>query len=453
MIGAGLLARNAVQKGLRTKPWVKTSLAPGSKVVSDYLELAGLMPYMEALGFHVVGYGCTTCIGNSGPLPPHIAGTIEDNGLVTAAVLSGNRNYEARINPYVRANYLASPMLVVAYALAGTVEIDLSSEAIGTDANGREVRLADIWPDREEIDQFISETVHAELFEDEYSGVFTGEVEWDRLEVPGGDLYMWDPESTYIREPPYFLDLPTEPLPPEGIKGARVLAIFGDTLTTDHISPAGNIPSDGPAGQYLVGRDVRNDDFNSFGSRRGNHEVMVRGTFANIRIRNSMAHREGGWTVHQPSGDRLTIYDAARRYQDEKVPLVILAGKEYGAGSSRDWAAKGTRLLGVKAVIARSYERIHRGNLVGMGVLPLQFMEGLSAESLGLTGREVLEIQGIEEGLRPGMILKVTAAAKDGPAVMFEVAVRLESDVDVDYYRSGGILPAVLREMIKGRDS
>lgn len=449
MIGAGLLARNAVQKGLRRKPWVKTSLAPGSKVVTDYLELAGLMPYLEALGFHVVGYGCTTCIGNSGPLPSHIAKTIEDNQLVTAAVLSGNRNYEARINPFVRANYLASPILVVAYAIAGTVELDLTSEPIGIDSNGSEVYLADIWPDREEIDAFVSETVHADLFEKEYANVFTGEVQWDQLEVPEGDLYQWDQESTYIREPPFFIDLPPEPAPLMDITGARVLAVFGDTLTTDHISPAGNIPEDGPAGQYLLGQGIQPEGFNSFGSRRGNHEVMVRGTFANIRIRNGMVEEEGGWTRHQPGGDRLTIYDAAARYREEGVPLVILGGEEYGAGSSRDWAAKGAHLLGVRAVIASSYERIHRSNLVGMGVLPLQFLETESARSLGLTGREVINIEGIQDGLKPKGTLMVTAAVEGAEPVRFEVMVRLDSAVDVEYYRNGGILQAVLREMMK----
>jgi aconitate hydratase len=448
MMGAGLLARNAVQKGLRTRPWVKTSLAPGSRVVSDYLELAGLMPYLEGLGFHVVGYGCTTCIGNSGPLPFSIARVIEENKLVAAAVLSGNRNYEARINPYVRANYLASPILVVAYALAGTVEIDLSSEPIGKDGNGRDVYLADIWPDREEIDQLVSETVHADLFKDEYDQVFTGEAEWDRLEVPGNDLYRWDPDSGYIKEPPFFLNLPEEPPPVSDIREARILAVFGDTLTTDHISPAGNIPSDGPAGKYLVSRKVREDDFNSFGSRRGNHEVMVRGTFANIRIRNRMVQEEGGWTIHQPSGERLSIYEAAVRYMSESVPLVVLAGKEYGAGSSRDWAAKGTSLLGVKAVIAGSYERIHRSNLLGMGVLPLQFSKGQSAESLGLAGEELINIEGIEENLVPGGTLKVTSTG--GPeSGTFDVIIRLDNEVEVNYYRNGGILQTVLRGMIK----
>ena len=449
MIGAGLLARNAVQKGLRRKPWVKTSLAPGSKVVSDYLELAGLMPYLEALGFHVVGYGCTTCIGNSGPLPSHITSTIEENQLVTAAVLSGNRNYEARINPHVRANYLASPILVVAFALAGTVEVDLSSEPIGIDSNGIEVYLADIWPDHEEIEQFVSEMVHADLFEEEYANVFTGEAQWDKLDVPEGDLYEWDPESTYIREPPFFIDLPAEPPPLTDITGARVLAVFGDTLTTDHISPAGNIPESGPAGKYLIGQGVDAGDFNSFGSRRGNHEVMVRGTFANIRIRNSLVGEEGGWTLYYPGGNRLTIYEAAEKYQEEGVPLVILGGEEYGAGSSRDWAAKGAHLLGVKAVIASSYERIHRSNLVGMGVLPLEFLETQSAQSLGLTGQEVVDIEGIEDGLSPGGMLRVTAVAEGAEPVSFDVLVRLDTEVDVEYYRNGGILQTVLREMGK----
>jgi aconitate hydratase len=448
MMGAGLLARNAVQKGLRRKPWVKTSLAPGSKVVSDYLEQAGLMPYLEALGFHVVGYGCTTCIGNSGPLPSYITRTIEDNQLVTAAVLSGNRNYEARINPYVRANYLASPILVVAYALAGTVEVDLSSEPVGVDPNGNKVYLEDIWPDREEIDHLVSETVHADLFEKEYGDVFAGQEQWDHLKVPEGDLYEWDPESTYIREPPFFVDLPAEPPPLTDITGARVLAIFGDTLTTDHISPAGNIPEDGPAGKHLIARGVKTEDFNSFGSRRGNHEVMVRGTFANIRIRNTMVDEEGGLALHQPGGDRLSIYDAAARYQEEGVPLVILGGEEYGAGSSRDWAAKGAHLLGVRVVIASSYERIHRSNLVGMGVLPLQFLEGQNVRSLGLSGREVISIKGVEEGLRPGGILKVTAAAEGAKPVFFDVMARLDTEVDVEYYRNGGILQTVLRQMV-----
>jgi aconitate hydratase len=450
MIGAGLLARNAVQKGLRRKPWVKTSLAPGSKVVSDYLELAGLMPYLEALGFHVVGYGCTTCIGNSGPLPSNIASTIEDNQLVTAAVLSGNRNYEARINPYVRANYLASPMLVVAYALAGTVEVDLSSEPIGSDPNDTEVYLADIWPAREEIDQLIAETVHADLFEEECANVFTGGEEWNKLKAPGGNLYEWDPESSYIREPPFFMDLSPVPPPWTDISGARILAIFGDTLTTDHISPAGNIPEDGPAGKYLVGQGINVEDFNSFGSRRGNHEVMLRGTFANIRIRNRMVDEEGGWTLHQPTGDRLSVYEAASRYREDGVPLVILGGEEYGAGSSRDWAAKGAHLLGVKAVIARSYERIHRSNLVGMGVLPLQFVEGQSADSLGLTGAEVINITGIGNGLEPHGTLKVIVAAEGSEPVSFDVLVRLDSVVDVEYYRNGGILQTVLRQMMRG---
>ena len=374
----------------------------------------------------MVGYGCTTCIGNSGPLPSYIAKTIEKNQLVTAAVLSGNRNYEARINPFVRANYLASPILVVAYALAGTVEIDLSSEPVGVDSNGSEVYLADIWPDHDEIDQLVSETVHSDLFHNEYSSVFTGGAEWERLDAPRGDLYEWDPASTYIREPPFFIDLPEEPLPVDDILGARVLAIFGDTLTTDHISPAGNIPEEGPAGRYLVSRKVQPEDFNSFGSRRGNHEVMMRGTFANVRIRNLMVDGEGGWTVYQPHGDRLTIFDAAMKYRAEGTPLVILGGEEYGAGSSRDWAAKGTLLLGVKAVIAQSYERIHRSNLEGMG------------------------IHGLKKGLVPDGTLRVEASAEDADPVVFEVTVRLDSEVDIQYFRNGGILQTVLREMKKG---
>jgi aconitate hydratase len=449
MMGAGLLARNAVQKGLGRKPWVKTSLAPGSKVVFDYLKLAGLIPYLEALGFHVVGYGCTTCIGNSGPLPAHISRTIENSQLVTAAVLSGNRNYEARINPHVRANYLASPMLVVAFALAGTVEVDLTSEPLGTDFNGEEVYLADIWPDGEEIAQLVSETVHGGLFENEYANVFDGGDGWADLDAPSGALYHWDSKSTYIQEPPFFVDLPSEPSEPDDISGARVLAMFGDTLTTDHISPAGNIPAAGPAGQYLMGQGIEVEEFNSFGSRRGNHEVMIRGTFANIRLRNLLVDQEGSWTIHHPDGEQMTIFDAAMKYREEGVPLVILGGQEYGAGSSRDWAGKGVSLLGVKAVIARSYERIHRSNLVGMGVLPLQFDDGVSAESLGLTGREVFKIEGIAAAIKPGGTLQVTAADEGAQPRVFNVTARLESEKDVEYYRNGGILQTVLREKIK----
>ena len=449
MVGAGLLARNAVARGLRSKPWVKTSLAPGSKVVTEYLEMMELTPHLEALGFHLVGYGCTTCIGNSGPLHEEIVKTIEEHKLVTAAVISGNRNYEARINPWVRANYLASPILVVAYAIAGTVEIDLTSEPLGHDPNGDPVYLADIWPDQEEIHEMISSVISPDIFEEEYVSVFVGSRQWSELPVPGGKVYEWEEGSTYIREPPFFMDLPAEPEHLSDITDARVLAIFGDTITTDHISPAGNIAEDGPAGQHLLSRGISPPDFNSFGSRRGNHEVMMRGTFANIRIRNLMVSEEGGMTAHQPSGDALPIFDAAERYRLDNVPLVILGGVEYGAGSSRDWAAKGTLLLGVKAVIARSYERIHRSNLVGMGVLPLQFFEGDSAESLGLTGTELFNITGIASGLEPGGRVTVTATPPSGNPVTFQALARLDSPVDLEYYRHGGILQKVLREMIK----
>jgi len=447
MVGAGLLARNAVARGLRSKPWVKTSLAPGSKVVTEYLEMMELTPHLEALGFHLVGYGCTTCIGNSGPLHDGIVKTIEEHKLVTAAVISGNRNYEARINPWVRANYLASPILVVAYAIAGTVEIDLATEPLCLDPNGEPVYLEELWPDEGEIQELIADVISPDIFEEEYVSVFDGSRQWSKLPVPEGKVYEWEEKSTYIREPPFFVDLPAKPAPLSDIKDARILAVFGDTLTTDHISPAGNIAEDGPAGRHLVERGVSPSDFNSFGSRRGNHEVMMRGTFANIRIRNQMMSDEGGSTVHQPSGDQMTIFEAAERYRLDEVPLVILGGGEYGAGSSRDWAAKGTVMLGVKAVIARSYERIHRSNLVGMGVLPLQFQEGESVESLGLTGSETLVITGIASGLTPGGLVAVRATPPTDDSVSFEVLVKLDSQEDLEYYQHGGILQKVLREL------
>lgn len=449
MIGAGLLARNAVERGLHPKPWVKTSMAPGSRVVTDYLDRAGLMPSLEALGFHVVGYGCTTCIGNSGPLAEPITKAIEDNQLITAAVLSGNRNYEARINPHVRANYLASPVLVVAYALAGSVNVDLVNEPVSHDPNGDPVYLREIWPSKKEIDEAISSSLDPEMFRTDYANVFSGDDSWKTLSVPEGGLYAWDPDSTYIQEPPFFRDMPENPSPLTDVAGAKILGIFGDTLTTDHISPAGAIPEDSPAGRYLTGLGIDKADFNSFGSRRGNHEVLLRGTFGNIRIRNLMVDREGGWTLHMPDGELMTIYEAAMKYRHQNVPLVVIGGREYGAGSSRDWAAKGTLLLGVRAVIAESYERIHRGNLVGMGVLPLQFEPGAGAGSLGLTGRETLDIEGIEE-IKPEGTVTVTVHRDGGETDTFTVKARLDSEIELEYYRHGGILQYVLRGMLGG---
>ncbi len=448
MIGAGLLAKKAVERGLKAKPYVKTSLAPGSPVVTDYLKNSGLMGYLEALNFHLVGYGCTTCIGNSGPLPEPVAEAIKGNDLITAAVLSGNRNFEGRINPLARMSYLASPPLVVAYALAGTVDIDLIGEPLGYDRSGRPVYLRDIWPSQEEVRGAIEKALDPALFRKRYAKVFEGDPRWQSLPTPEGDLYSWQAESTYIQEPPFFAELALEPDPPLDIKGARVLALLGDSVTTDHISPAGSIPADGPAGRYLIGRGVEPREFNSFGARRGNHEVMLRGTFANIRLRNLLVPgTEGGWTVHLPDGERMTIYEAAMRYKAEGTPLIVIAGKEYGSGSSRDWAAKGTLLLGVKAVIAESYERIHRGNLVGMGVLPLEFMPGESRARLGLTGLESYDIEGIAEGLAPRKELTVRARS-DGREVTFKAIARLDSPIEVEYYRNGGILPAVLRQLL-----
>jgi len=450
MIAAGLLAKKAVERGLDVNPAVKTSLAPGSRVVTAYLDRAGLTPYLEALRFHLVGYGCTTCIGNSGPLPEPVAEAVQEHDLVVAAVLSGNRNFEGRIHPQARASYLASPPLVVAYALAGTLNIDLTRDPIGHDPNGEPVYLRDIWPSREEIQETIARAITPELFRERYADVFTGDEHWQALPLPEqGDLFEWDPESTYVREPTFFQNLTLEPEPLTDITGARVLCYLGDSVTTDHISPAGSIPVNSPAGRYLVLNDVQPRNFNSYGSRRGNHEVMVRGTFANIRLRNRLADgREGNWTTHLPTGEVMSVYDAAMRYQEEGTPLLVLAGKEYGSGSSRDWAAKGTRLLGVRAVIAESYERIHRSNLIGMGVLPLQFLQGQSAESLGLTGREVYEIRGIADGLTPGQTLPVRATREDGSTFEFQVLVRLDSPTELEYYRHGGILQMVLRRLV-----
>jgi aconitate hydratase len=451
LIAAGLLAKKAVEQGLSVKPWVKTSLAPGSRVVTDYLTEAGLLPFLEKLRFHVAGYGCTTCIGNSGPLPPAIATAIRDNDLICAAVLSGNRNFEGRINPLTRASYLASPPLVVAYALAGTVDLDVEKEPLGRSASGAPVYLRDIWPTSVEIAEAMSRVVRPEMFRREYAHVFTGENEWRELPMPEGERYHWDPTSTYIKAPPFLDEMMAEAPGTRGIERARALAVLGDSVTTDHISPAGTIPMDSPAGRYLIQCGVEPRDFNSYGSRRGNHEVMVRGTFGNVRLRNQLVPGvEGGWTVHLPSGERMPIYDAAMRYRENGVALIVIAGKEYGTGSSRDWAAKGTLLLGVRAVIAESFERIHRGNLVGMGVLPLQFEGGESCASLGLTGHEVFDITGGDERLRPGSLLQVLARRDDGTSLTFQVRSRLDSPVEGDYYRNGGILPAVLRGMLKG---
>jgi aconitate hydratase len=449
MLGAGLLAKNAVEKGLVSKPWVKTSMAPGSRVVTEYLEGAGLVPYLEKLGFHVVGYGCTTCIGNSGPLPDPVAEAIDEHNLAVVSVLSGNRNFEGRIHPQVKASYLASPPLVVAYALAGHAEVDLTSEPLGEDTEGNPVYLADIWPSSEDVAKAMA-AVRADLFTREYAKVFEGNENWQRLPSPTGAQYEWDPESTYVQEPPFFMDL-EEPPVPSNIKDARVLVSVGDSVTTDHISPAGSIAPSSPAGRYLIERGVEPVNFNSYGSRRGNHDVMMRGTFANIRLRNELAGgKEGGFTVHMPDGEQSTIYDAAMRYADEGVPLLVLAGKEYGSGSSRDWAAKGVNLLGVRAVIAESFERIHRSNLVGMGVLPLQFDEGDTAESLGLTGTETYDVTGIAGRLRPGVDLTVTARGEAGADKEFTVRCRIDSDVELDYYRNGGVLQYVLRKMLAG---
>ncbi len=448
LLGAGLLAKKAVEVGLSVKPWVKTSLAPGSRVVTDYLGAAGLTPYLDMLGFHLVAYGCTTCIGNSGPLREDIAREVDERHLTVAAVLSGNRNFEGRIHHQVRANYLASPPLVVAFAIAGTVDIDMTEEPLGTGADGSPVFLRDIWPTSEDIDGLVADHVLPDMFERQYSTVLEGDDLWNGLGVAEGDLYDWEPASTYIREPPFFVDLPAQVEDVADIIGARALAILGDSITTDHISPAGAIPEDGPAGMYLVSNGVGPTDFNSFGSRRGNHEVMMRGTFANIRLHNQMAPgTEGGYTVHIPSGERMTIYDAAMRYLDEGTPLVIIGGKEYGSGSSRDWAAKGTHLLGVKAVLAESYERIHRSNLVGMGVLPLEFKDGANAVALGLTGRERFDILGMTD-LVPGGDLTVVASSPNGAVQEFKVTVRLNSDIELAYWRNGGILHKFVRDQM-----
>ena len=449
MVGAGLLAKKAVERGLKVKPTVKTSMAPGSQVVSEYLQTAGLTPYLEKIGFYTVGYGCTTCIGNSGPLPEPVAHAVKENDLVVTSVLSGNRNFEGRIHPQVKANYLASPLLVVAYALAGTMDIDLLSEPLGTDPQGKPVMLKEIWPSQQEIAQTISKSVTREAFRKKYAEVFEGTEEWKAVRVPAGDLYAWDSKSTYIQEPPYFTNLPKKPLPVRPIQGARVLVFVGDSVTTDHISPAGSIPKDSPAGKYLIELGVDPKDFNSYGARRGNDRVMVRGTFANIRLKNKLLSGvEGWWTVHQPSAKEMTIYDASVRYLKEGVPLIVLAGTEYGSGSSRDWAAKGPALLGVRAVIAQSFERIHRSNLIGMGILPLEIPSGQTPESIGLTGREAFDITGLDDKLKPRQKVEVRAAGPDGQVKVFEALLRIDTPVEVEYYRHGGILPYVLRKFL-----
>jgi aconitate hydratase len=450
LIAAGLVAKRAVERGLDMPPWVKTSLAPGSRVVTRYLERAGLTPYLDALRFHGVGYGCTTCIGNSGPLPEAVAEAVQAHDLVVAAVLSGNRNFEGRINPHVKANYLASPPLVVAYALAGTVDIDLTREPLGHGPNGEPVYLKDVWPSDAEVAAAVARSVDAEMFAAEYATVFQGNAVWNAIEAGSGDLYGWSPDSTYVREPPFFQNLTPEPPGILPLEGARALALLGDSVTTDHISPAGAFDGDSPSGRYLQELGVPPEEFNSYGSRRGNHEVMMRGTFGNVRIRNRPAPGiEGGVTVHLPSGEVASIYAAAMRYQQEGTPLVVLAGKDYGMGSSRDWAAKGTYLLGVRAVIAESFERIHRSNLVGMGVLPLQFEEGQSAETLGLNGTEIFAVEGLGDDLQPGQKLTVRVATAEGASRTFPALLRIDTPVEMEYCRNGGILQTVLRKMLK----
>ena len=448
MLGAGLLAKKAVERGLHVKPWVKTSLAPGSKVVTDYLQSSGLIQYLEKLNFHLVGYGCTTCIGNSGPLPEPIGAAIKENNMVAVAVLSGNRNFEGRVHPLVRANYLASPPLVVAYALAGRMDMDLTTEPLGTDSAGKAVYLREIWPTPQEVDATVRSAVSTEQYRKGYSEVFEGDAHWKGMHVPEGDLYKWDDKSTYIKLPPYFENMPKSPPTLADIHDARVLAVLGDSVTTDHISPAGSIAVDSPAGKYLIAHGVKPHDFNSYGARRGNHEVMMRGTFANIRLRNQLApSTEGSWTIHLPDGEKMFIYDAAVKYREEGVPLLVIAGKEYGSGSSRDWAAKGTRLLGIRAVLAESYERIHRSNLVGMGVLPLEFLPGENRESLGLTGHEVFDIEGVA-ALAPRKEATIHAKSADGKVKTFKASMRIDTPEEVSYYRHGGILQYVLRQML-----
>ena len=451
LVAAGLLAKKAVEKGLSTPPWVKTSLAPGSKVVRDYLEKAGLLAYLEKLKFHLVGYGCTTCIGNSGPLPTEVSQAIDEKNLVVASVLSGNRNFEGRINSEVRANYLMSPPLVVAFALAGRIDIDLRKDALGKDREGKPLYLVDLWPTQSEIEQAMSGSISSDMFRKSYGEVYAGDERWRGLPVPKGETYVWEKGSTYIRQAPYFDDMSLKPSPVEDIKKARVLAVLGDSVTTDHISPAGSIKKESPAGKYLIAHGVQPADFNSYGSRRGNHEVMVRGTFANVRLRNRMVSTEGGFTRHLPDGTEMSIFDAAEKYRAERVPLIIVAGKEYGSGSSRDWAAKGPRLLGVRAVIAESYERIHRSNLVGMGILPLQFLPGENAESLKLTGEETFEIAGIRDLVEEFSASRIAVRVKGGETSEFKAMVRIDTPQEALYYANGGILQYVLRQLLAGK--
>lgn len=451
LMAAGLLAKNAIQRGLTSRPWIKTSLAPGSKAVTDYLIESGLLPYLEGLGFHLVGYGCTTCIGNSGPLPEHISKAITDGDLSVASVLSGNRNFEGRINTLVRANYLASPPLVVAYALAGNINLDLTIHPLGADKSGKPVYLRDIWPTAEEVQARIKQFVTSQQFQKSYADVFSGDENWKGLSIPSGELYQWDKNSTYIKEPPFFQNMGANPAPIQDIKKARVLAYVGDSVTTDHISPAGLFGKSTPAGQYLMSLGVSPKDFNSYGARRGNHEVMVRGTFANVRLKNKLVPGvEGGITTHFPDGKQMSIFDASLQYQSEGVPLVILAGKEYGTGSSRDWAAKGPKLLGVRAVIAENFERIHRSNLVGMGILPLQFLAGETAATLSLTGHELFDIEGLAT-LTPGQKIKVMVFGQGGASRPFTTLCRIDTTNEIEYFKHGGILPYVLRQVIKNK--
>lgn len=449
MLGAGLVARKAKERGLDARPWVKTSLAPGSKVVTDYLIKADLLSDLEALRFHLVGYGCTSCIGNSGPLPPHIARAVEEDELVVASVLSGNRNFEARIHPQVKMNFLMSPMLVVAYAIAGRVDIDLINEPLGYDPNQEPVFLKDIWPENEEIIKLMNKVLSPEDYARNYKEIFAGNDIWRNLEIPTEELYAWDESSTYIKEAPFFNNIKEEPEPLQDIEGARVLLMLGDSVTTDHISPAGSFKESSPAGQYLLKRGVKREDFNSYGSRRGNDEVMVRGTFANVRINNQLATQEGGYTTYLPTSEEMSVYDASVKYKENNTPLLVLAGKEYGSGSSRDWAAKGTFLLGVKAVLAESYERIHRSNLIGMGVLPLQYKHGEKAEKWGLSGKEIFTVNGISEGITSLKEVEVTAKKEDGQEVTFRVIARLDSEIEIAYYQHGGILHYVLRQFLE----
>ncbi len=449
MMAAGVLAKKAVTLGLSVKPWVKTSLAPGSRVVTDYLKDSGLLPFLEALRFHIVGYGCTTCIGNSGPLPDPVSAAVKEGTLVVAAVLSGNRNFEGRINPQVRANYLASPPLVVAYAIAGTMDIDLTTEPLGHDPNGKPVFLRDIWPSQAEIQDAIKSTIRAEMFRQAYEASLKGDDRWQVLEAPAGEQFAWDAHSTYVKRPPFFDNMPRQAPPIRDIRGARLLAVLGDSVTTDHISPAGSIPADSPAGKYLIANGVFPKDFNSYGARRGNHEVMMRGTFANIRLRNAMAPgTEGGWTIHLPEKTQMSIYDAAMQYQKEGVPLMIIAGKEYGSGSSRDWAAKGPRLLGVSAVLAESFERIHRSNLVGMGVLPLQFKPGQNLETVGLNGFETFDVEGLSAGIKPLQTVTIRVHDDQGATRTIDAILRIDTPYEIQYYQHGGILQYVVRQLL-----